>query len=232
MVELNLKFLKNLTVLYVEDDAILASQTTALLNHYFRKVVYCENAEDGLRLLNAQPIHVVITDIGLPGISGLELCEEIRKTDRNIPIFITTMHDEKETLQKAVKLNLVDYLIKPVSISTIEKSLLESLKRLEENGMLIVKLDADTSYFPFRGEVEVSGETIPMTQKEIELLDLLLSRKNQVVQRETIEYLLYPDDPLSDSAYKNLIYRLRKKIGKELIVSVSGIGIKLSPRVG
>lgn len=228
MVELNLHFLKNLTVLYVEDDAIVASQTMALLKHFFRKVLHCDNAEDALLLHRSNPIHILITDIELPGRSGLELCEEIRKTDRHIPIFITTMHDDKANLQKAIKLNLVDYLIKPVSISTIEKSLIESLSRLKENGILLVKLDEYTTYFPLSGELQRSGIPIPMTCKEIELLDLLLARKNQVVERETIEYHLYPDEPLSDSAYKNLIYRLRKKIGKESIVSISGIGIKLN----
>jgi hypothetical protein len=52
--------------------------------------------------------------------------------------------------------------------------------------------------------------------------------KNKIVNKTTIEHILNPDEPMSEAAYKNLIYRLRKKIGKENIVSVSGVGIKLA----
>ena len=227
MVELNLKFLKNLDVLYIEDDTVLASQTVSLLEHFFANVFYAENAEDGLTIFTSRQIHIIITDIELPRMSGLELCEIVRETNLNIPIFITTMHDDKEKLKQAIKLNLVDYLIKPVSVTSIKKTLMESLKKLLESSTLSVKLNNNISYFPLRWELQVLNEPIILTQKEANLLDLLLKHKNQVVSRETIEHFLYPDEPLSESGYKSLIYRLRKKIGKDSIVSLSGIGIKL-----
>jgi DNA-binding response OmpR family regulator len=77
------------------------------------------------------------------------------------------------------------------------------------------------------GEIKVNGETILLNKFEIELLDLLLVNKNKIVNKTTIEHILNPDEPMSEAAYKNLIYRLRKKIGKENIISVSGLGIKL-----
>lgn len=214
-------------MLYIEDDTVLASQTVSLLEHFFANVFYAENAEDGLTIFTSRQIHIIITDIELPRMSGLELCEIVRETNLNIPIFITTMHDDKEKLKQAIKLNLVDYLIKPVSVTSIKKTLMESLKKLLESSTLSVKLNNNISYFPLRWELQVLNEPIILTQKEANLLDLLLKHKNQVVSRETIEHFLYPDEPLSESGYKSLIYRLRKKIGKDSIVSLSGIGIKL-----
>jgi two-component system, OmpR family, response regulator VanR len=225
--DLNFKFLKNLNILYVEDDHILASQTISLLEHFFENVFHLDNAEDALDVLASSPIHILITDIGLPGMSGLELCENIRTTNSNMPIFITTMHDDKEKLKRAVKLNLIDYLVKPIGVESIKKTLLESLKRLQESSALFVRINNGVSYFPLRWEIQVLNDPIALTQKEANLLDLLLKNKNQALSRESIERSLYPNEPLSESGYKSLIYRLRKKIGKESIVSLSGIGIKL-----
>lgn len=227
LVSTDIKLLKNLNVLYVEDDPVVGSHTSSLLKHFFRNVFHCGNAEDALELLNHKTVHMIITDIELPGMSGLKLCEIIRKRDRQIPIFITSMHDHKEMLQEAVKLNLVDYLIKPVSISSITNALRESLERLSESGRFMIEISSDVRYFPLLGQIETSGNHIPLTQSEITLLNLLLNHKNQVIDRVSIEHQLSADEPMSDAAYKNLIYRLRKKIGKEHIISISGVGIKL-----
>lgn len=223
----DIKLLRNFSVLYVEDDLIVGSHTVSLLNHFFRKVFYCETAEKALELLDRETVHLIITDIELPGMSGLKLCEIIRKQNPQIPIFITSMYNHKEMLREAVKLNLVDYIIKPISISSIIEALYESLRRMEENGDLKIQLSSDTSYCPLLGKLESAGNEIPLTNVEITLLNHLIRHRNKIVDRTEIEYLVDPDEPMSEPAYKNMIYRLRKKIGKENIVSVSGVGIKL-----
>ena len=230
MNELDTSILKSMNVLYVEDDSIVAKQTSYLLKHFFHSVAYFDNAEEALTALSKTLVHLIITDIELPGMSGLQLCQEIRKTNKQIPIFITTVHDDKEKLQEAVKLNLVDYLIKPVSISSIQDTLAESLKRISESDMLSIPINNGVSYNPLQGQIEISGKAMPtpLTQKEIILLNLLLQHKNQTVSRENIEQLVSPDKEISDSGYKSLIFRLRKKVGKESISSLSGVGIKLN----
>lgn len=230
MNDLESNFLNNMNVLYVEDDSSLAMQTVKLLKHFFHTVTHCDNAETALDLFSSKLFHLVITDIGLPGMNGLQLCEEIRKINLQIPIFITTIHDDKDKLQQAIKLNLVDYLIKPVSIKSIEKTLLESVKRVATSSALMIFINPEVTYNPLLGQIEVIGDTmpIPLSQKEIKLLNLLLQHKNQIVTRETIEHLLYSDTPLTDSSYKSLVFRLRKKIGKNSITSLSGAGIKLN----
>lgn len=227
---LEFSFLKNMNVLYVEDDDSLAMQTVKLLEYFFHTVTYCDNAEAALDLFTSKLFHLVITDIGLPGINGLQLCEEIRKIDQQIPIFITTIYDDKEKLLQAVKLNLVDYLIKPVSITSIQKTLLEALRRITTSTTLMIFINPGRTYNPLLGQIEVSGDPmpIPLSQKEIKLLNLLLQHKNKILPRETIEDVLYSDAPLTDSSYKSLIFRLRKKIGKDSITSLSGAGIKLN----
>lgn len=224
---MNIKILKNLNVLYVEDDPVISSHTITLLESYFHTVYWCDNAEDALELIMHERVHLVISDIELPGMNGLQLCEKIRKSNAHIPIFITTAHQDKAMLMQAVKLKLVDYLIKPVTVNTLAQALSESLDQLNINGDLMVQIDHDRYYYPLVGEIKERGEIVLLNKFEIELLDLLLLNKNKIVNKTTVEHILNPDEPMSEAAYKNLIYRLRKKIGKENIVSVSGLGIKL-----
>jgi two-component system, OmpR family, response regulator VanR len=224
---MNYNYLNNLNVLYIEDDELVAKQTISLLEHFFQHVFYAKSSQEALSVFESEQVHILISDIQIPGINGLRICEIVRNSNPNIPIFITTSHDSKEYLHQAVKLNLVDFLIKPINFSTIKKTLLESLKRLEENGILTVKLANDLQYFPFRGELKLSEINIPMTQKEISALNLLLKHSNSIVSRDTLEYHISPDMHMSDAAYKNFIYRLRKKIGKDNLISLSGIGLKI-----
>lgn len=225
---MDLKILKSLNVIYIEDDILTSAHTKLLLESYFKNVFHCENAEDALDLLNLESVHLVITDIELPGMNGLELCSEIRKTNSKIPIFITTAHQDNEMLMKAVKLQLVDYLLKPITVNALAQVLNESLQQMNANGDLMVKIDHDRTYYPLLGTMNLDGETILLNKFEIELLNLLLLNKNKIVSKTMIEHLLKPNEVMSDAAYKNLIYRLRKKIGKDTIVSVSGMGIKLA----
>lgn len=224
---MDIKVLKNLNVLYVEDDSVVGAQTASLLEHYFHKVFYCDTAEEALELFYRESIQLIVTDIELPGMNGLMFCEKIRATDRHIPIFITSMYSEKAQLKEAIKLNLVDYLIKPVSISAISETLKESISRMSESGIFTVNINKDTRYYPLSGQLEKAGATISLTHSEMTLLALLLEQKNKLVDRTLIEYTLSVDEPMSDASYKNLIYRLRKKIGKENIVTLSGVGIML-----
>lgn len=229
MQEIEAGFMKNMNVLYVEDDILVASQTLNLLKHFFHTVLHCSNAEDAMELFMSESIHLIITDIELPGMDGLQFCEKIRKINQQIPIFITTIHDDKEKLQQAIKLNLVDYLVKPVSVPSIQKTLMESLERVMLSGTLSVAINDKISYNPLQGHLDVLGQNIPvpLTHTEIKLFDLLLQYKNQVLPRETIEQTISPDKVMSDSSFKSLLFRLRKKIGKDSIVSLSGTGIKL-----
>lgn len=226
-VGMDLKYLKNLNVLYVEDDENIAYPTMTLLEKFFHNVYHTDNAENGLEIVKNEVIHLLITDIELPGMSGFTLCEEIRKTDQSLPIFITTIHDDHNTLKKAIKLNLVDFLIKPISTGSILNTLAESLDRIQYNDDLTTKIADNIVFHLLSGELIVSDKKVNLTKNELKLLTFLVKHKNQLITKGMIEDVLYFEEPMTDAAYKNLLYRLRKKIGKDSLHTVVDVGVKL-----
>ena len=226
-IKMNLNYLKNMNVLYVEDDENIADTTLAVLEKFFHKIYHRDKAEDGLEVIENEVVHLLITDIELPGMSGLTLCEEIRKTDQNLPIFITTMHDDYDTLKKAIKLNLVDFLVKPISISAIINAVTESLNKIDYNNDFMTKIGDNIDFYPSSGELIVSDKKVNLTKYELKLLTFLAKHQNHLITKNMIEDVLDHEEPMTDAACKNLVYRLRKKIGKDSLHTVVGVGIKL-----
>ena len=224
---MDLKYLKNINVLYVEDDENISHPTFTLLEKFFHKIYHSDNAEDALEIIKNEVVHILITDIELPGMSGMTLCEEIRKTNKNIPIFITTIHDDYNTLKKAIKLNLVDFLVKPISTRSMINALSESLSKIQNDENLMTKISDNIDFYPFSGELIVSDKKINLTKYELKVLTFLVKHRNKLISKSMIENLLYYKDPMTDAAFKNLVYRLRKKIGKDSLHTVVGVGIKL-----
>ncbi len=117
-------FLKTLTILYVEDDKRLSESFAEILDKLFANVIL---VEDGLSALdvfkdaldNGRVIDAIISDINLPKLNGLDLLEEIRKYDENVPFVYTTAHYEAENLLKAIKLGASEYYIKPLDAKEI-----------------------------------------------------------------------------------------------------------------
>lgn len=226
--KLDLQYFKNLNLLYVEDDINVARPTITMLESFFNKIFYCESAELALELIENETIHLLITDIELTSMSGLELCEKIREKDQKLPIFITTIYDDNDTLKKAIKLNLVDFLVKPINKKMITNTLLETLKKLDKDEKSLFKINEDVVFNPLLGNIIKGNLTVNLTENELKLLTFLIKNKNQLIYKSTIDELLYQDVPMSDAAYKNLIYRLRKKIGKESLATIYKVGVKLN----
>ena len=218
---------RNLNALYVEDDPQVRAVTLDILRNFFGRVYAAQDGDEGLTLFCDHEIHLVICDIRMPKMSGLELAAEIRKRDTKIPIFITTSHSEKEELMTAIPLNIADYLIKPFTFSRLQAALETSIRRIEESGGLIVRLGEKTSYNPLTKELSTPEGLFLLSGKERALLELLIHYRGRLVSREQIEGVLYGDEFMTEAALKNLMHKLRKKLGKTAISNVHNTGFIL-----
>lgn len=221
----NIDIIKSLPVLYVEDDDILMASTKKTLSIFFDDITTATNGLDAIKLINSKKFNIAILDIRIPHLSGLEIAKEIRKTDKEMLIFITSNYQETDDLRQALKLDMVDYLVKPFSFDELMGVLNDCADRIKERGLLIQQISNNVFYYAQMRCVIKDGIENKLTKNEVDILELFLKEKGSVVKFEEIEYSIFSDS--NDSKYgaiKNLISRLRKKIGEDSIVNIYEVG--------
>lgn len=224
MIEEKLSHLKKFTLLLVDDDAQLLSKMETILSIFFDKVVCASDGLIAYEIFSTQKIDMVMSDYTMPNMSGYELCSKIRKTDKNIPLVIMSNYSDKEKLLSAIPLSLAQYLIKPVSYTTLTSTLLSMLDRMQESHTAQYQVNTSLVYDKIKKELRDGNTLIPLSKSEIVTLELFLQHKDTILSNEEIERCLDPLENKSEQAIKSLIYRLRKKLGKETILNIPGFG--------
>lgn len=105
---------KDLNILYVEDDENVRKDIHNLLSIIFNNILLASNGEEALELFKNNPLDLVITDINMPKMNGIELIKEIKKTNENIPSLIISAHSDKESMINAIKVGIDGFLLKPI----------------------------------------------------------------------------------------------------------------------
>lgn len=131
---INKEFLKTLTILYVEDDEEIREEYLNSLNNLFKEVITAHDGQDAYNKItamhdNKEPLDVIISDINMPEISGMELLTKVKEINKNIPFILTTAHQDTNILLQALKEGVSDYFIKPVNF---EELLIKIQKLCEE----------------------------------------------------------------------------------------------------
>lgn len=113
--------LKELSVLYVEDDSLIRNELSVLLSKFFKNVITASNGLEGLETYtkNKSSIDMIISDINMPELSGIDMVKGIRTIDENVPVVFTTAYSDKEFLVEAIKLKADDYVIKPIDVRNL-----------------------------------------------------------------------------------------------------------------
>lgn len=124
------KILKNITVLYAEDESIIQEGIIETLNLFDINVICVKDGQEGLFIFKSsnKKIDLILTDIKMPKLSGIGMIAEIRKIDKNIPIIITTAHQETSFLMESIELNVSAYVLKPIDIYKLEETLIKAIE--------------------------------------------------------------------------------------------------------
>jgi DNA-binding response OmpR family regulator len=218
----------NLSVLYVEDDEDTLAQTSKMLSNYFAQVDTANNGEDGFEKYYNNSYDMVLTDISMPYLNGLEMIEKIKEKDQNIPIAIFSAYDDSEYFIKAIELGVDGYLLKPYNINQLN-NLIEKL--ISKNSIKDEKINLENGFIWNKNQKNITNsydETIyKLTNKEILLIEYLALHKNSIIKIEEIENHIYDDYLESTKRIRNLISRLKSKLGFDIIESVYGYGYRL-----
>ena len=225
--------MEQIAILVVDDEKEIADLVEIYLVSDGYKVFKANNAKEGLEILEKEEIHLVLLDIMMPGMDGLEMCRKIRETN-NIPIIMLSA--KSTDLDKILGLGTGadDYVVKPFSPRELVARVKAVLARTmpasvaEGNVYTFGNLVIDTASH----SVKVAGQEAPLTPKEFDLLVFLVNNKGIALSREKIlqkvwNYDYYGEDRTVDTHVK----MLRSHLGscRGYIVTVWGVGYKFDP---
>ncbi len=218
---------KNIKILYVEDDEIARENGIEYLQNFFEQIYEASDAIKALQLYEKYQPDIIITDIQMPKLNGLEFVKRIRQKDKKTQIIIITAFCDKDYLLKAIELGLVKYLVKPVCEKEFEEALFLCVNSLQNNESNIIKLDENSYFDIFNKNLLINEEIIKLRTKEILFLELLIKNKNRYVSYEEIENYVWSNSVMTKDALKTLVKNIKIKISKDLILNLTNSGYKI-----
>ena len=217
------KILKNLNILYIEDEKNIRLNIKKTLELFCENVFDAENILNAKEILTKQRIDIIISDINLPDMSGIDFVKEIRIKDKTIPIILLSAYTDKEKLLNAIELNLIKYIEKPILYDDLIKVFENIIKYMEENNLLQIKLDKNIYYSFVDKNIIKNGEKITLTKNEVLFLELLLEKPNHLISKNIIENSVFKAS-VDENTLRNMVYRLRKKIDTDTIATIKDLG--------
>ena len=222
------KLYKNIKILYVEDDEIARENGLEYLENFFETIYEASDAISALKLYEKHKPDIIITDIQMPKLNGLEFVKRIRQKDKKTQIIIITAFSDKDYLLKAIELGLVKYLVKPVREKEFEEALFLCINALEKDETNIIQLDDFTFFDTFNKNLISNNEIVKLRVKELDFLELLIRNKNRYVSYEEIENYVWNDSVMTKDALKTLVKNIKTKIPKDLILNLTNSGYKIA----
>jgi len=140
---------------------------------------------------------------------------------------ITTSYKTEEVLLAAVRLRLADYLVKPLAYGSLKKALEACGKTLLEEGLAGMEIAPGVVFDTLRAELRVAGKAVELSRKEFLFLRHAVRNRNRLLTRDFLAEYVWEGEEMSEAALKNLLVRLRKKVGKEAIATVQDMGFLL-----
>lgn len=218
-------------ILIVEDEPISLEMLSKTLKEDFN-VLTADNGKKGFELYKKFNPHIIISDLNMPIMNGIELIQKIRELDQNSKIIITTFKNDVQTLLQASELKLFKYLIKPIDFTTLKniiKESIEELNRFNTVALNLINISPTLIWKTSEFELFSNNQIVKLTPKEKKVLNLLLQKPNQVFTYNEIIYEVWEkNNEIGDrKTLKTMITSLRKKIEDVEINNVYGYGYKI-----
>ena len=227
--------MNHINVLIVEDESIVAME----IKHYIETLQYnvvgiCSNAKDALALFTQQKVDILLMDICIKGErDGIETATDIKALYPSTIIIFLTAHMDEYTIDRAIMLNPMAYLSKPFHRKELQAFLKIATHKITTRytdptrSPSCVILDEEFCYDKDHNMLLYCTQSIHLTKKENDLLNILVQCKNSVVDFYTIANFIWPDKDIRTNTIRTLVRRLRQKLKHQFIETVSSQGYRL-----
>jgi len=221
------ELLKDLRILYVEDDEDVRRNAVEYLRRIAQEVLEAADGKEAIKVWSDERPDIIITDISMPRLNGLDMASYIRSKDKDVQIIIATAYTDTDYLMQAVELNLVKYLVKPITKEKLLSALSQSVEKIEDENKFSIRLSKSCSYNAYTQMVVCDEATTKLTKNEILFMDLLAHHSGRTLTYQEIEDAIWPYEGMSQDAIRSLVRGLRKKLPENAIENISGVGYRL-----
>ena len=224
-------------ILMIEDDFMIAESTMTLLRYHQFEVEGVNNGVDGLALLTRQSFDLVLLDLGLPLMDGMQILRQIRQRT-SIPVLIISARDQLQNRVDGLNQGADDYLIKPYEFDELlarinallrrgnsETALLKNQSQLLKSGELTLDVEQHLATF--------KGQQIELSNREWAILIPMVTHPNKIFSKANLEDKLYDfDSEVTSNTIEVYVHHLRNKLGKDFIRTIRGLGYRLGQLQG
>lgn len=228
--ELKIMEQRDFHILFIEDDESQASLICNYLEKNFKNIQVEKNGKIGFQkfLKDRDKYDVIITDINIPDIDGIELAKEVRRVDKRIPIIAISAYDDKEYLLGAINSGINKYILKPFKMEELYNAINECLFDLSEKKIFRTYYKNQKIIFDYMNRRLISDDhSVRLTSKECEFLMILIMLKNFIVTYDEVKEFIWHKDVTNDTLY-SFVKRLRKKLPAPIVKTISKHGYRLN----
>lgn len=211
-------------ILLVEDDLDLADGIRVALKPEGYTVDWLQDGVSALHALSSESFDLVLLDLGLPRLDGLQLLKQLRLAKNPLPVLILTARDATHDRIAGLDAGADDYLVKPFDLAELKARMRALLRRSLGRAQPLLEYRG-ISLDPANQAVSFNGQALVLPRKEFLLLHELIAQPGRVLTRDKLQQVLYGwDEEVESNALEVHIHHLRKKFFPELISTVRGVG--------
>lgn len=220
-------------ILMIEDDFMIAESTMTLLKFHQFEVEWVNNGLDGLKQLAQDSFDLILLDLGLPMMDGMQVLKQIRQRV-TIPVLIISARDQLQNRVDGLNHGADDYLIKPYEFDELVARIHALLRRM--GGSTSQQLGQESNLLR-NGDVvldveqhiaTLKGEQVDLSNREWAILIPLMSHPNKIFSKSNLEDKLYDfDSEVNSNTIEVYVHHIRTKLGKDIIRTIRGLGYRL-----
>jgi len=227
--------MNNTKILIVEDETIVALDIkNTIMKLGFQVTNTVTNNTDTINSIKEDMPDIILMDINLENSkSGIETAYDVKKI-KDIPIIYLTAYSDDKTITKAIETNPIGYLSKPFKREELKSTIMLGLYKIskqeeELRSKSCTHIGSEYYYDHNNNSLFYKNTPIKLSVKERHLLKILIEAKGKIITFEEIEHSIWPENPVSNSTLRTLIYRLRVKLEYKFIETIPAFGCKLTP---
>jgi len=213
-------------ILLMEDDPVLGDIVATYLEEYY-EVSHAFDSKEAQELIDENKFDLFIFDINVPGISGVELLEELRSFNNTTPTIVVTAYADTKHLKNSFDAGAHDYIKKPFELEELKLRIEKSkvLFHIEQDTPL--KIGDNITYYPRKHIVMNEMKEIRLRPKEAEILDYFIANAKRLISQDELTQNIWGFEEMpSDATLRSYIRKLREVIGASKIVTQRGVGYR------